>query len=169
MGDLTPPRPIGPDDDTDAFDCGRPALDRWLRDRAVVNESSRASRSYVVCSGGRVVGYYSLAAASVVHSDAPGSVRRNMPDPVPAMLLGRLAVDRQWQGRGLGEDLVRDAILRTLKAARIAGMRAIVVHAIDERAAAFYRRLGFQASPRNPLFLALTLDKAAKACRLQEG
>src|SRR5580658_9008711 len=96
------------------FDCEEPALNEWLRRRALQNESSGASRTYVVSVGLKVVGYYTLAHGAVVHAEAPGRVRRNMPDPVPAMLLGRLAVDRAFQGRHIGRGLLRDAVLRTV-------------------------------------------------------
>lgn len=160
---LTPPRPIHADHDLSPFDSGRPVLDDWLRQRAANNQSSGASRTYVVCEGARVVGYYCLASGSVESRQTPGKVRRNMPDPIPVMLLGRLAVDKTRQGKGLGRALLRDAMLRTLKAANIAGMRALLVHALDERAASFYRHSGFVVSPIDPLVLMLPLDTARKA------
>jgi GNAT superfamily N-acetyltransferase len=130
-----------------AFDCGYPLLDEWLKRRALANQSNGASRTYVIAESNRVVGYYALANGGVVASEAPGRVRRNMPDPIPVMVLGRLAIDRSWQGQGLGSDLLRDAVLRTQQAAEIAGIRALLVHAIDARAATFYERAGFLASP----------------------
>lgn len=160
---LAPPRPIATGDDLSTFDSGRPVLDDWLKQRAVRNESAGASRTYVVCEGARVVGYYCLATGAVECRQAPGRVRRNMPDPIPVMLMGRLAVDRTQQGRGLGRALLKDAILRTLKAAGIAGMRALLVHALDEDAARFYRHNGFLDSPIDPLVLMLPLDTARRA------
>ncbi len=160
---LTPPLPISAAHDLSSFDSGRAVLDTWLRQRALRNEPAGASRSYVVCADGRVVGYYCLATGAVEAVAAPGKVRRNMPDPVPVMLLGRLAVDRSLQGRGLGRALLKDAILRTLKAAEIAGMRALLVHALDDAVAGFYSRSGFLASPIDPLVLMLPLDAARKA------
>jgi GNAT superfamily N-acetyltransferase len=149
--------------DVSAFDSGVPELDDWFRKRALANEDTGASRTYVVCAGGRVVGYYALATGSVAHEQALGRVRRNMPDPVPVMILGRLAVDRAWQGRSLGSSLLRDAVLRTLQAAKIGGIRAILVHAISEEARRFYQRHGFGTSPVDPLTLMITVAEAEKA------
>jgi len=160
---LSPPEPLRPGHDLASFECGRPALDNWLRPRALRNESAGASRTYVVCDALRVVGYYCLAAGAVECARTPGRVRRNMPDPVPVMLMGRLAVDRTQQGAGLGRALLRDAILRTLQAAEIAGMRALLVHALDQDAARFYRYNGFLPSPMDPFVLMLPLDTARKA------
>ena len=149
--------------DVSAFDSGVPDLDEWLRKRALANEDSGASRTYVVCAGGRVVGYYALASGGVAQAQAPGRVRRNMPDPVPVMILGRLAVDRNWQGRSLGRSLLRDAVLRILQAAEIGGIRAILVHAISEDAKRFYQRHGFGESPADPMTLMMTVADAEKA------
>src|ERR1700726_5291350 len=102
---LRPPEKISPNHELTQFQSGEPALDDWLRKRALRNEETGASRTYVVCTGGRVVGYYALATGGVAQVLAPGRVRRNMPDPVPVMILGRLAVDRSWQGRNLGASL----------------------------------------------------------------
>ena len=116
-----------------------------------------------MCAGPKVAGYYSLAAGAVAHEIAPGRLRRNMPDPVPVVVLGRLAVDRAWQGRGLGKALLRDAVLRTLQVAEIAGIRGILVHAISEDARRFYENHGFHASPVNPMTLVLTVSEAIAA------
>ena len=160
---LSPPRPIQADHDLSQFDSGRPILDDWLRQRAIKNEGSGAPRTYVVCEGPRVVGYYCLSTGSVENKQTPGKVSRNMPDPIPVMLMGRLAVDRSQQEKGLGRALLKDAILRTLKAAEIASMRALLVHALDEKAAGFYRHNGFLVSPIDPLVLMLPLDTARRA------
>jgi GNAT superfamily N-acetyltransferase len=149
--------------DVSAFDSGVPELDDWLKKRALANETTGASRTYVVCAGGRVVAYYALATGSVAHVHASGHIRRNMPDPVPVMILGRLAVDRAWQGRDLGRSLLRDAVLRTLQAAKIGGIRAILVHATSEEAKRFYQRHGFGVSPVDPLTLMITVAEAEKA------
>lgn len=160
---LTPPQPINAGHNLSQFDSGRPVLDDWLRQRATKNESSGASRTYVVCEDARVVGYYCLSSGSVECQQAPGTVRRNMPDPIPVMLMGRLAVDKTQQGKGLGGALLKDAIFRTLKAADIAGMRALLVHALDEKASNFYGHNGFLVSPIDPLVLMLPLATARKA------
>src|SRR5262245_51967530 len=125
------PEKLRADHDVSMFDCGEGALDDWLRRRALQNEEGGASRTYVVCVGERVVGFYALAVGSVAHAGAPGRVRRNMPDPVPVVILGRLAVDRNHQGKNIEAGLLRDAVLRTLQAADIAGVRALLVHAIS--------------------------------------
>jgi len=161
--ELTAPEHLTSAHDVSAFDSGVPVLDDWLRKRALANEETGASRTYVVRAGRRVVGYYALATGGVAQAQAPGRVRRNMPDPVPVMILGRLAVDRDWQGRGLGRSLLRDAVLRTLQAAEIIGIRAILVDAISDEAKKFYERHGFTVSPVDPMILMITIADARKA------
>ena len=158
-----PPEKLSTDHDLSHFQCGEPALDDWLRRRALQNEESGASRTYVLCVGNRVVGYYALAVGAVAHAEAPGRVRRNMPDPVPVMVIGRLAVDQTMQGQSIGPALLRDAVLRTIQAAEIAGIRAILVHAISDRAKSFYERSGFIPSPIDPMTLLITVAEARKA------
>ncbi|MEQ8820995.1 MAG: GNAT family N-acetyltransferase [Sumerlaeia bacterium] len=161
---LTAPQLLSEHHDTAAFACGEAELDDFLRKRALKNQESGASRTYVVCDETRrVIAYYSLAVGSIAHAEVPGKVRRNMPQPIPVMILGRLAVDQSGQGQGLGKALLRDAILRTLQAAGIAGIRAIVVHAISEPAKPFYERCGFTASPLHPMTLMITLKEARAA------
>ena len=159
---LSPPERLSPGHDISQFQCGEPVMEDWLRKRALHNEESGASRSYVVCVGRRVVAYYALAVGAVAHGSAPGRVRRNMPDPVPVMVIGRLAIDQSIQGQGVGPALLRDAILRTLQAAEIAGIRAILVHAISERAKRFYEKWGFIASPVETMTLMITVAEARK-------
>lgn len=141
------PSPLSKDDSVGDFDSGSPVLDRWLSTQALRNEESGASRTYVVREEGRIVAYYALATGSMEHLSSPGSIRRNMPDPIPVMILARLAVVRTHQGRGIGRALVQDALLRTLRAAEVAGIRAVTVHALDQQAVAFYKHLGFKPSP----------------------
>lgn len=155
---LSAPVPLTAAHDVSQFFCGESILDDWLRQRAVKNEASGATRTYAVCSGNEAAGYYSLAVGSIEHSFAPGNIRRNMPQPIPVMILARLAVDRRYAGQNVGAGMLRDALLRTLQAADIAGIRALLVHALHERAAAFYRARGFVASPFDPLVLFLGLD-----------
>jgi GNAT superfamily N-acetyltransferase len=145
------------------FDCGTHSLNHWLTRQALKNEASGASRTYVVCTDNTVVGYYSLAAGAVVRTEAPKPMQRNMPDPIPVMVLGRLAVDLARQGQGIGRALLRDAILRVLRAAEIVGVRAILVHAISEEAKRFYLSHGFQESPIEPMTLCLALGTARQA------
>ena len=157
------PEPIAADHGVAEFDSGQPVLDRWLTMRALGNEREGGSRTYVVRDDGVDFGYCCLADGSVIQSIAPGRIRRNMPDPIPVVLLGRLAVARSHQGMGIARALVRDAILRTLQAADIAGVRVLLIHALDENAAAFYRHLGFIGSAVDPLILMLPLPMAHKA------
>lgn len=146
--------------DLPPFCSGEPDLDDWLKRRALKNQDSGASRTYVVTAGRAVVGYYSLAAGALSQESAPGRVRRNMPDPIPVMLVGRLAVDQAWQRKGLGRALLRDAILRTIQAADIAGIRAMLIHALSQDAKTFYESSGFYASAVDPMTLMLTLQEA---------
>jgi GNAT superfamily N-acetyltransferase len=155
---FTPPSPIQCWHENDAFSCGEAALDLWLKTRAIKNEQNRASRTYVLAENSRIVGYYALAAGSVSQKITPGNMRRNMPEPIPVMLLARLAVDKSVQGEGIGKALVRDAILRTRQAAEIAGIRAMLVHAMHGRAADFYRSCGFLPSHVDSLTLLLNLS-----------
>lgn len=159
---LTAPEPLASDHDLDAFESGVGTLDEWLKRRARRNETEGASRTFVVCAGRRVVGYYSLAAGSILHAEATGRVRRNMPDPVPVLLLGRLAIDREWHGKGLGADLLSDAVLRAAGAAEFVGVRAILVHAISDEAKTFYEKHGFRASPVEPMTLMITIEEAQR-------
>ncbi len=151
--------------DISNFDCGEAVLNDWLYRRALQNQESGASSTYVIVEKNRVVGYYSLAAGSIARETAPGRVRRNAPDPVPVVVLGRLAIDKGAQGQGLGRALLRDAILRTLQAADIIGVRAVLVHALSEPAKRFYEACGFTSSPINPLTLMITLSEAIAALR----
>ena len=167
--DLSAPDKLVAGHDLADFDSGEPALDDWLRRRALANEESGSSRTYVVCVGKRVVGYYSLTVGSVAHVDATGRVKRNMPDPIPVMVLGRLAVDQDFQGRGIGSGLLRDAVLRTVQAAEIAGIRAILVHALSDAAKHFYQRHGFMASPINPMTVMITVAEAVKTLGEKTG
>jgi len=159
------PEKLQPEHDVSKFDCADPVLNDWLRRRALQNQQSGASSTYVVLDNRRVAGYYSLAAGSVARESAPGRVRRNVPDPVPVVVLGRLAIDQDYQRQGLGRSLLRDAILRVLQAADIIGVRAILVHALFEEAKRFYEKCGFTASPINPLTLMITLPEAIGALR----
>ena len=152
------PRPISPEDDFDNFSGGKEVLDRWLKTRAIKNEG-KATRTYAVCLDKRLVGFYSLAAGSTSRELVIGSIRRNMPEPIPVMLIARLAVDVKFQGLGIGMGLLRDALLRTAQAASIIGIRAVVANALNDDAARFYRHFGFRDSPVNPLLLLLPMSE----------
>ncbi len=159
---LAAPAPLTARHDTTAFDCGVAALDDWLRRRAIANQASGASRTFVVCDGDKIIGYYALASGSVSVDAAPGRFRRNMPQPIPVVILARLAVDRGYQGRGIGLMLFRDAAMRVFNAADTIGIRGILVHAISEEAKAFYVALGFEPSPFDPMTLMVTLNDVKK-------
>jgi GNAT superfamily N-acetyltransferase len=154
---LQAPVPLSAGHRLDEFESGTPSLDDWLKRRARANQASGAARTYVVAEGDRVVGYYCLASGALAVEDAPGAIRRNMPDPVPMAILGRLAVDRAWRGKGLGVALLQDAVHRTIQAAGILGIRGILAHALSEEAKAFYLHHGFIASPTQPLTLMFSL------------
>jgi predicted N-acetyltransferase YhbS len=157
---LQRPEPLQSHHDLAPFQCGVPSLDDWLRRRARGNQASGASRTFVVCESNRVVGYYALAASGVAVAAAPGRFRRNMPEPIPVVVLGRLAIDVSQQGQGLGRALFRDATSRVIGAAETIGIRGILVHAISDEAKAFYLALGFEPSPLEPMTLMVTLSDA---------
>ncbi|GAB4306501.1 MAG: GNAT family N-acetyltransferase [Oscillatoriaceae cyanobacterium] len=163
---LSAPEKLNSSHQIDNFDSGNSQLNDWLKRRALKNESGGASRTYVVCVGQVVIAYYCLANGAVAQTIATGKVRRNMPEPIPVMVIGRLAVDRHWQSQGIGRALLRDAILRTLQAAEIAGIRAILVQAISEEAKQFYEKCGFTASPIEPMTLMVTVNDARYALGL---
>lgn len=161
MTRLRPPRPIAADDPVDAFSCGDVALDDWLRQRAKRNEAHGSSRTFVTMTAEHdLAGYYCLAAAALPRTQAPGRVRRNAPDPIPAIVLGRLAVDERFQGATVGQNLLRDAIRRTLAAADVIGATVLLVHAANDRARAFYEHFGFESSPADAMQLMLPLRDA---------
>lgn len=155
---LTPPAPLVDHHLLADFDSGVASLDDWLRKRARANQASGASRTFVLCEGERVVAYYALASGAVKVPEAPSRFRRNMPDPIPVVVLGRLAIDRRFQGRRIGRALVRDALLRVVQAAEAIGIRGVLVHALSEEAQAFYLAVGFEASPLDPMTLMATMS-----------
>lgn len=157
---INPPEKINPSHQVDRFDCGNIQLNHWLKHRAFKNEIQGASRTYVVTVENVVVAYYYLANGAIVQTLSTGKVKRNMPDPIPVMIIGRLAVDLNWQGKRIGRALLRDAILRTLQASEIAGIRAILVEAISEEAKQFYEKCGFTVSPIAPMTLMITINDA---------
>ena len=150
---LPTPEPLNDDHQIEGFASGAPALDVWLKRKARANQASGASRAFVLCRGERVVGYHALAAGSVSHELAPRKVRQNMPDPIPVIVLGRLAIDATEQGNGLGRALLRDAVLRITAAADEVGIAAVLVHALNDRAKAFYLGAGFAESVGEPMTL----------------
>jgi GNAT superfamily N-acetyltransferase len=156
---LGPPEPLAASHRLDDFECGEAVLDDWLKRRALANQSSGASRSFVVTDqDSRVCGYYAMAAGAVSRQLATSGVRRSMPDPVPIMVLARLAVDRRTQGQHLGASLLQDAVNRAVAVSQNAGVRALLVHALHEKAKQFYEHYGFQPSPTHPMTLMLRLS-----------
>jgi predicted N-acetyltransferase YhbS len=155
---ISAPEPITIAHILEGFDCGVPVLSEWLVRQSLVNEHSRASRTFVFASDMRVAGYYSLATGSILRHEAPGKIRRKMPEPIPVMVLARLAVGLPWQNKGLGSGLLQDALLRTLAVADHAGIRALIVHALSAEAKGFYLRFGFVVSPLNDMTLMLGLE-----------
>ena len=166
---LRPPEKLNSSHQIESFDSGNSQLDDWLKRRALKNELEGASRTYVLCAEGVVVAYYCLANGAVAQITATGKVRRNMPAPIPVMIIGRLAVAQQWHGMGIGRALLRDAVLRTLQAAEIAGIRAILVHAISEDAKQFYEKCGFTASAIEPMVLMVKVSDAFALLGLEKG
>ena len=142
---------------TEQFSCGVASLDAWLKRRALKNQIQGASRTYVACQGDRVLAYYAIASGAVTCNEATGRLRRNMPDPIPVVVLGRLGVDSSLHGQGLGRSLVRDAALRILQAADVIGIRGMTVQALSDDARVFYEHMGFEPSPLDPDLLMITL------------
>lgn len=160
---LRAPQPLAAAHSLDGFACGEATLDEWLKRRAMSNQLSGASRAFVVADqNSRVFGYYAMAAGAVAHPMATSSVRRNMPDPIPVMVLGRLAVDHRAHGNKLGASLLQDAVNRAVVVSQNAGVRAMLVHALHDRAKAFYEHYGFQSSPLNPMTLMLSLNAGGR-------
>jgi GNAT superfamily N-acetyltransferase len=154
------PEPLTTAHDVASFDCGNDDLNHWLAQRAMASDG-RSARTYVVAVDARVVAYYCLAAGSVVLAAlARARLRQNMPDPIPVIVVGRLAVDRRFGRRGFGRGLLKDCVLRSLGIARQIGVRAILVHAVDEEAGSFYRRFGFVESPTDARTLLLPMETA---------
>lgn len=147
---------------TEAFDCGQDALNRYLRNHALANQQARAAQTYVALTGENVIGYYTLVVGEVAFEQAADRLKKGLARyPIPVMVLARLAIASNWQGQGIGAGMLRDAVLRTLAAAEIAGIRAMVVHAKNERARAFYEYHGFAPSPTDPLHLYALLKDIA--------
>lgn len=157
---LSPPEPLAAHHRIEAFSCGEPMLDEWLKRCALANQASGSSRTFVVTDDDcQVMGYYALAAGAVAHREATRSIRQNMPDPVPVMVLARLAVDVRAQGMKLGAALLQDALRRSVLVSQNTGVRALLVHALNDRARQFYEHYGFKASPAHPMTLMLGLNQ----------
>ncbi len=159
---LSAPGPLTAEHDVSEFDCGKPTLDHWLKTRALSNQEKGFTAVIVVHEAGRVVGYYGLAPTAVVPNALPRSIRTGQPpDPVPCLLLGQLATDVAWAGRGIGTGLVKHALERCVAAAKLVGGRALMVNAVDLEAASFWKRRGFLVSKDDPLILFRTIADIA--------
>lgn len=154
---ISAPEPLHTGHILTPFCCGVDSMDNWLKQRAMKNQLSGASRTFVCCDDAQVMAYYSLASSAVTTNTAPGHFRRNMPDPIPVVVLGRLAVDKSLHGQGLGRALMRDAGLRVIQVAETIGIRGMLVHALSDEAREFYLRVGFEPSPMDPMMLMVTL------------
>ncbi|MGD9885807.1 MAG: GNAT family N-acetyltransferase [Reyranella sp.] len=162
---LSPPVPLTPEDDLSAFDCGEPALNDWLRHRALKNES-RFSRTYVVCQGRQVVAYFCVSAGAIEREAAPGRIRRNAPDTIPVSVIGRLAVSRDHGDKGLSADILSDALRRIAVAAQSIGIAAVLVHAKDDSARRFYMKCAeFVECPEGSRTLFLPINTVVAAFR----
>lgn len=157
------PEPLTAEHALGGFDCGIASLDDWLRRWALQNRASGASRTFIVCDAPRVVAYYALAASAVAPNAAPGRFKRNMPDPIPVIVLARLAIARSHQRQGLGRALFQDAAQRVIRASDAIGVRGLLVHAISDEAKAFYLRLGLAESPLDPMSLMTTVGDLKRA------
>lgn len=167
MSSFQSPRAIASGDRFVTFDCGEPSLNEWLRSRALRNETTGASRTFVSIEkvSGSVAGYYCLSASSLALEEVAGRVRRNMPNPIPIILIGRLAVDSRFKGMGLGASLLKDAVVKSIETSRILGARALLVHALNPDAESFYARFGFTPVPsaQKSLFLLMSDAEATVA------
>lgn len=154
---LIAPEPLNAQHNLEPFTSGVDSLDQWLKHRALKNQTTGASRTFIACEDSQVIAYYALASSAITSDTAPGRFRRNMPDPIPVVVLRRLAVDKSQQGKGLGRALIRDAALRLIQAADIMGIRGMIVHTLSHEAKDFYSWAGFEPSPFDPMILMVTL------------
>jgi len=154
---LLPPELLTEQHQVESFCSGVDSIDLWLKQRAMKNQKNGASRVFVACEQAQVIAYYALASGAIDIEQAPGHFRRNMPDPIPVILLGRLAVDQRFQGKGIGRALIRDAGYRIIQAADTVGIRGIIAQAISENTKTFYEQVGFSPSPLDPMTLMITL------------
>lgn len=167
---LSAPEPLNDEHDLSQFTCGKPSLDNWLKNRALSNHKRGFTAVMVVHEAGRVVGYYGLAPTAVVPTAMPRSIRTGQPpDPIPCLLLGQLATDTEWAGRGIGSGLLKHALERCIEAARLVGGRALIVNAVDDEAAAFWQRRGFVPSRDDPMILFRSIADIAASLAAAES
>lgn len=167
---ISAPEPLNEGHDLSQFACGKPSLDNWLRTRALSNQKKGFTAVMVVQAAGSVVGYYGLAPTAVVPVRLPRSIRTGQsPDPLPCLLLGQLATDVQWRGRGIGTGLLKHALQRCVQGATLIGGRALIVNAVDEEAAEFWQRRGFLPSKDDPMLLARSILDIAASIEVSAG
>jgi GNAT superfamily N-acetyltransferase len=167
---LSSPECLNANHDLSSFSCGQPALDHWLKAHALSNQEKGFTVVMVVHAAGRVAGYYGLSPTSVVPTVLPRSIRTGQsPNPLPCLLLGQLATDIQWSGQGIGTGLLRHALVRCVAGAKLIGGRALIVNALDEKAAAFWRRRGFLPSKDDPLLLFRSIHDIAASIEAQRA
>ena len=164
MTSFARPRPITPHDDVSTFGCDEQTLDNWLNLRAIKNEVAGSSRTFVTIEreSGLIAGYYCLSSSSITRAEAGNPLGQGTPDPVPVILIGRLAVDNRFKGQGVGASLLQDSLLKGIEASRIVGSRAFLVHALNENAVTFYKKFGFALTPESSRVMYL-LTKDAEA------
>ncbi|MBO1928454.1 GNAT family N-acetyltransferase [Thiomicrorhabdus sp. 6S2-11] len=155
---INPPELLAVHHDTNEFNCGKPVLDNWLKNQALKNQTNRGSRTFVITSGNRVVGYYALASGAVERTQVASNIARNMPNPIPVVILARLAIDINFKGLSLGKGLLKDSLLRSLNVANEIGVKAVLVHALDKEARTFYERFGFQPMPEQDNTLMISIS-----------
>lgn len=160
---LSAPEPLTGEHNVSQFSCGKESMDHWLKHITLRSHAAGGAKKYVTTDNGRVVGYYSLSAGSVSRKETSGHFRRNLPEPIPVELLGRLAVDEQYQKQGVARGLMRDAAYRVMEAAETVGVRGILVHALDADAKSFYEALGFESSPLDTHTLVITIQNIRRA------
>lgn len=160
-----PPELLSQHHDTREFNCGKTVLDVWLQGQALKNQTNRGSRTFVITADNKVAGYYALASGAVERTHASSNIARNMPNPIPVVILARLAIDHHFKRRSLGKALLKDALLRSLNVANEIGVKAVLVHALDREAVAFYEKFGFQKMPEQKNTLMLSISNIAKSLR----
>jgi len=162
---ISPPELLKQNHDTCEFSCGKVVLDNWLKVQALKNQTNRGSRTFVITSGDKVAGYYALASGAVERSNVTSNIARNMPNPIPVIILARLAVDNNFKGLSLGKALLKDALLRSLNVANEIGVKAVLVHALDSQAVKFYEKFGFQRMPEQKNTLVLSISNIENLLR----
>lgn len=159
---INPPELLTEYHDTSHFSCGKPVLDNWLKNKALKNQNNRGSRTFVITSSNQVAGYYALASGAVERTQVTSNIARNMPNPIPVIILARLAIDSNFKGLSLGKGLLKDALLRCVNVASQIGVKAVLVHALDKEAIAFYKKFGFGQMPKQENTLMISISNIEK-------